>query len=44
LVIEVIIGAAAYVPASLILCREMARDFFSWMKRGLGRSTQTEAA
>jgi len=40
LVAEVIVGGLVYVPAAFLLCGSIARDFLSWLRRGLGRSAE----
>ena len=43
LVIEVAVGGFAYAPAAFLLCGDIARDFLSWLRRGMGRTPEPEA-
>lgn len=38
LVIEIVVGAIAYVPAALILCRETTKDLLGLLKKALRRN------
>jgi lipopolysaccharide exporter len=39
LLVEVVVGAAVYVPVALVICGPPVRDLLSWARRGLGRGT-----
>lgn len=44
LVVEIVVGAVAFVPAALVICRETSRDLLGLLKKTLRRGKKTEEA